>query len=168
MEDFSCIHKKRIYTVSIIAIIFVLIFFATTLIIVKNSLSIREQPFNTDTVKTIDLSLIKKPNYNIPKISSDTNLEILPSDYDSILNTLSSSLTQHQKMSLLIYGETESKSITKSVKEGYIELIEKDIPILIPEQYLKIYIDQQLDKYISQLNIIPNLLSLFNKDILRF
>lgn len=156
MEDFSCIHNKRIYTISITAIIFVLLFSVTTFLIVKNALSIKEQPSNTDNVKTINLSTIKKPNYNIPKISPDTNLEILPSDYDKIVKTFDTSLTQHQKMSLLIYGETESKSNLQSVKEGYFELIEKDIPILIPEQYLKIYIDQQLDKYISQLNKIPN------------
>jgi len=155
MEDFSFKYKNKIYTISIFSIIIVLLFSVTTLSILKHSLLIKEQSFNTQTEKTVDLSTIEKPNYNISKISFDTNLEILPTGYDHIVNTLNISLTQHQKMSLLIYGETESKSNQKSIQEGYGELINKNIPILIPEQYLKKYIDQILESYIFQLNEVP-------------
>ncbi len=155
MEYFSFIHKQKIYTISIIAIIFILPLSITTFSIVKHSLLIKGQTFDTEIGKTVDLSTIEIPNYNISKISPDTNLEIFSSDYDNIVNILNISLTQHQKMSLLIYGETENKSNQKSVKEGYLELLEKDLPILIPEQYLKKYIKQQLDIYISQLYNVP-------------
>lgn len=155
MKDFSYIYKNKIYTISIFSLLFALLVSITTISIARHSLFATDKTFDTEIENTVNLSTIEKPNYNIPKISPDTNLEILPSDYDHIINTLDISLTQHQKMSLLKYGETECKSNIKSIKEGYLELIEKEIPILIPEQYLKEYIDQQLNSQISQLYNVP-------------
>ncbi len=134
-------------------VLFVGFFFAIYLLLSDSSVS--KEPAQKPKTNVTNLSQIEKPSYIIFETNIDTDLEIFPLDYDYIISSLDISLTQHQKMSLLLYGESESRSTLTSIQEGYIELIKKDIPILIPKQYIKKYIDEEIERYSVKLNQVP-------------
>ncbi len=90
---------------------------------------------------------IKKPTYDLNTFEIDTDLSKFPSDYDSLIKSLGISLTQHQKTTLLLYGETVSKAKNTNITDAYKELIEKEIPILIPQEYLNGYINMKIGEY---------------------
>lgn len=154
MRIFSFISNGKRYKVSILSFIFPILTLLILYIFFQSiPLSSNRQPNNeNDSVK---IQNIEKPRYEIPKITFDKELKKFPDDYDYLITTLQISLTQHQKMSLLLYGETESKTTHTSIKNAYEQLIEKEIPILIPSQYIQTYIDTKLDEYISQLSVAP-------------
>ena len=122
-----------------------LIFVFTTLI---------KKPTKTKE-KHISISDISRPSYNLTPLTIDTDLIIFPSDYDNIIETLGTQLTQHQKTTLLLFGETISKSNHKNITDAYKELIEKNIPILIPQEYMNEYLNKRFDEYKLQLETIP-------------
>ena len=105
--------------------------------------------------KPVSISEIERPNYTLNAIIIDTDLPKFPIDYDSLVKTLNLSLTQHQKTTLLLYGESISKSNHTNITDAYKELIEKDIPILIPQKYINEYLNNRFDEYKLQLESVP-------------
>ena len=93
------------------------------------------------------LSDIVKPTYLLPVIQPDIDLIKLPTDYDSLVKTLKTSFTQHQKTTLLLYGESISKTKHTNITDAYKELAEKEIPILIPQEYINIYLENKFQEY---------------------
>lgn len=102
------------------------------------------------TVKEIQKD-IQKPSYILNPINKDIDLPKFPQEYDSLLNALNISLTQHQKTTLLLYGESIVKSDQSNINMAYAYLIDKDIPIHIPQEYINIYLDSQLEKYTNSI-----------------
>jgi peptidoglycan/xylan/chitin deacetylase (PgdA/CDA1 family) len=109
---------------------------------------------NTVTEPTIKESIkeIEMPSYTVTTVGIDTDLPKFPQDYDSVLSTLNISLTQHQKTSLLLYGESIVKSDQTEISSAYTYLIEKDLPIYIPQEYINIYLDSE---FIKDTSYIP-------------
>lgn len=108
-----------------------------------------------DKPKLISISDITKPNYSLPSLVIDTDLPKFPSDYDSLVQNLGLSLTQHQKTTLLLYGQTTTKSNHTNITDAYKDLIEKNIPIIIPQQYINEYLNIQFEEYKLILESIP-------------
>ena len=94
---------------------------------------------------------IPKPSYTVTTTGRDINLPKFPPDYDSILSTLNISLTQHQKTTLLLYGESIVKSDQTDTTSAYAYLLEKDLPIHIPQEYINIYLDSEFTKYTNSI-----------------
>lgn len=105
--------------------------------------------------KLISISDITKPNYSLTPLVIDTDLPKFPSDYDNLVNTLGISLTQHQKTTLLLYGESLSKTTQTNITDAYKELIEKNIPILIPQEYINEYLNNEFEIKKLKLESIP-------------
>lgn len=105
--------------------------------------------------KPVSISEIERPSYTLNAIIIDTDLPKFPIDYDNLVKTLNLSLTQHQKTTLLLYGESISKSNHTNITDAYKELIEKDIPILIPQKYINEYLNNRFDEYKLQLESVP-------------
>jgi len=108
-----------------------------------------------NTQKPLSINDIQEPNYSFDSLVIDTDLAKFPSDYDKLLNRLKISLTQHQKTTLLLYGETMVRSNHTNITDAYKELIEKDIPILVPQEYINVYLNGQFQSYKSTLGSIP-------------
>lgn len=100
--------------------------------------------------KTTNISI---PSYSFSEFNTDTNLFKFPSDYDSLVNTLGISLTQHQKATLLLYGESISKTEYTNITDAYLKLLELDIPILIPAEYINEYVEKEIYKINTEGNI---------------
>ena len=107
----------------------------------------------TKPVAKESIPKIEKPSYLLNQIQKDRDLAKFPQDYETLLNTLDISLTQHQKTALLLYGESIVKSNQTNINIAYANLIEKNLPIHIPQEYINIYIDSELTKYTDS---IPN------------
>ncbi|NLZ24574.1 hypothetical protein GX888_02415, partial [Candidatus Dojkabacteria bacterium] len=114
---------------------------------------------NTHSLATTSTNkTISSPSYSITELVIDTDLNKFPPDYDSLLETLNISLSQHQKMTLLLYGETVVKSEYSKVSDAYRELIEKEMPVLIPQEYLNIYVNGEVKRYVNNQNRGDNIL----------
>ncbi len=114
---------------------------------------------NTHSLATTSTNkTILPPSYSITELVIDTDLNKFPSDYNSLLETLNISLSQHQKMTLLLYGETVVKSEHSKVSDAYRELVEKEMPVLIPQEYLNIYINGEVKRYVNNQNRGDNIL----------
>ncbi len=90
---------------------------------------------------------IPKPSYAFTPLQIDTDLSKFPSDYDTLVESLRLTLTQHQKTTLLLYGETISKTKHTNITDAYKELIEKETPILIPQEYINQYLNDKIGEY---------------------
>lgn len=54
-----------------------------------------------------------------------------------------------------MYGESISKSKHTNITDAYKELIEKNVPILIPQEYINEYLNSEIKNYSIQLTNIP-------------
>jgi len=98
---------------------------------------------------TTKISEVVKPTHSVNSLEIDTDLSKFPSDYDTLIALLDTTLTQHQKTTLLLYGESVSLSKQESITKGYEELVKKNIPILIPQEYINRYLEEEFSKYLS-------------------
>jgi hypothetical protein len=89
-----------------------------------------EEPFS------FDFSDIK---YTEEDIEKDTfTVEILPSNYEEMEKNFGS-MGQHSKAELLRYTQTIQPSDFTTLKEAYIYLNKKEIPVVVPQEYINIY-----------------------------
>ncbi len=121
------------------------------------SISVLTTIFSTpeELPKPISISDITKPTYSLSPLVIDTDLAKFPNDYDNLVNTLDISLTQHQKTTLLLYGESISKTTHTNITDAYKELVEKNIPILIPQEYINEYLNNEFEIHKLKLESIP-------------
>jgi hypothetical protein len=73
----------------------------------------------------------------------------VPSDYDSILNLLKTSLSQHEKTTLLLYGQATVKTNYTNITNAYTYLIQNNIPILIPQEYINRYMNTEFSTLLN-------------------
>lgn len=122
-----------------------------TLFMTYISIPLISTPLDTETETTKDMSTliseITPPSYSLNDIEVDTDLKKFPSDYDTLIDNLGISLTQHQKTALLLFGQTVTESKHSDITQAYMELLEKNIPILIPQEYINEYLNNEISKY---------------------
>lgn len=92
-------------------------------------------------IQTRNIPVISKPEYQLTENIPDLDLSKLPSNYDQITDKLNIQLTQHEKTTLLLYGESIHKSESSNITEAYTKGLELDIPLLIPQEYINQYVN---------------------------
>ncbi len=142
-------NKKKNSSVSF-ALLFLLsasltlLLICTFFVIAKDDKKTEQEISNTQEITPKPtIEDIQIPNFDIQQIYSDTDLKKFPPDYDSILSLLKTSLSQHQKTSLLLYGQTEVKTNYTNITDAYTYLIQNNIPILIPQEYINSYMNTE-------------------------
>jgi uncharacterized protein YbaR (Trm112 family) len=121
-----------------------LLLICTFFVIAKDDKKTEQEISNTQEITPKPtIEDIQIPNFDIQQIYSDTDLKKFPPDYDSILSLLKTSLSQHQKTSLLLYGQTEVKTNYTNITDAYTYLIQNNIPILIPQEYINSYMNTE-------------------------
>lgn len=143
-------NKKKNSSVSftllfLLSVSLTLLLICTFFVIAKDNKKTEQEISNTqDITPKPTIEDIQIPNFDIQQIYSDTDLKKFPSDYDSILSLLKTSLSQHQKTTLLLYGQTTVKTNYTNITDAYTYLIQNNIPILIPQEYINSYMNTEL------------------------
>jgi peptidoglycan/xylan/chitin deacetylase (PgdA/CDA1 family) len=146
--------ELKLLTLKILFVISISLFFIIAVYAVEESIeNFKNKSFSTKTyTETIVLTEVERPDLDIKEIEIDRDLPLLPNNYDEIVNTFNLSLTHHQRVALLRYGQTVTESNNLKINEGYKELVEKKLPIYIPQQYITIYIEEVLRKLTGNIN----------------
>lgn len=134
----------------LLSISLTLLLICTFFVITKDNKKTKQEISNIqDTTPKPTIEDIQIPNFDIQQIYSDTDLKKFPSDYDSTLKLLNTSLSQHQKTTLLLYGQTEVKTNYTNITDAYTYLIQNNIPILIPQGYINKYMNTEFTILLS-------------------
>ena len=134
----------------LLSITLTLLLICTFFVIAKDDKKTKQEISNTqDTTPKPTIEDIQIPNLDIQQIYSDTDLKKFPPDYDSTLKLLNISLSQHQKTTLLLYGQTEVKTNYTNITDAYTYLIQNNIPILIPQEYINRYMNTEFTTLLS-------------------
>ena len=121
-----------------------LLLICTFFVIAKDNKKTEQEISNTQEITPKPtIEDIQIPNFDIQQIYSDTDLKKFPPDYDSTLSLLKTSLSQHQKTTLLLYGQTTVKTNYTNITDAYTYLIQNNIPILIPQEYINNYMNAE-------------------------
>jgi len=121
-----------------------LLLICTFFVIAKDNKKTEQEISNTQEITPKPtIEDIQIPNFDIQQIYSDTDLKKFPPDYDSTLSLLKTSLSQHQKTTLLLYGQTTVKTNYTNITDAYTYLIQNNIPILIPQEYVNSYMNTE-------------------------
>ena len=134
----------------LLSISLTLLLICTFFVIAKDNKKTKQEISNTqETAPKPTIEDIQIPNFDIQPIYSDTDLKKFPPDYDSILNLLKTSLSQHEKTTLLLYGQATVKTNYTNITDAYTYLIQNNIPILIPQEYINSYMNTEFSTLLN-------------------
>ena len=134
----------------LLSISLTLLLICTFFVIVKDSKKTKQEINNAqDTTPKPTIEDISMPNFDIQQIYSDTDLNKFPSNYNSLLNLLNISLSQHQKTTLLLYGQTAVKTNYTNITDAYEYLIQNNLSILIPQEYITTYLNTEFSNLLN-------------------
>lgn len=148
-------NKRKDLSVSftlllLLSISLTLLLICTFFVIAKDNKKTKQEISNTqDITPKPTIEDIQMPNFDIQPIYSDTDLKKFPPDYDSILNLLKTSLSQHEKTTLLLYGQATVKTNYTNITDAYTYLIQNNIPILIPQEYINSYMNTEFSTLLN-------------------
>jgi peptidoglycan/xylan/chitin deacetylase (PgdA/CDA1 family) len=138
--------RKILTTVLILSLFLISIILSYTTL--QKTRDVKHQLSQISLVKNIeiDLSDIQKPDTDISNLEIEYDLSKFPSNYDTFLIELNTHFTQQEKTLLLLHGQSTSLSTQLDVTDGYKELVEKGLPILIPQEYINIYFNSKFEE----------------------